>query len=90
MAYFWIEVTQDCIDYGTKQPESCPVALGAMLAGIPRPSVGYTMLTPHGEGFRASGNLLSAKAKARIADFDAGKGMQPFDFTIEIGTTEEL
>jgi hypothetical protein len=90
-----IEVTQDCIDRG-KPRESCecPIALACEAAGFQRPDItfdGESAILEWSDEYMgrpdASGLglmvCLPADASQFMFDFDDGKPVKPFKFSVE-------
>ena len=75
-----IDVTQDCIDYGNSKASSCPVALALNKAGFEHVIVlGEEIWFYHHPPM-----TLPCIVSQRIKMFDAGRGMHPFSFELDI------
>ena len=80
-----IKVTQDCIDYGTRDAIwACPVALAARQAGLVNVSVGSMSMAASDSKNERISALLTDDIQKLIENFDHGKGMQPFEFKITL------
>ena len=80
-----INVTQEHIDNGLKRTcGKCPVALALLSAGAPDPFVGKDMVWIDFSDPDCMGIVLPKEAHNFIHEFDEGKKVEPFSFTLNI------
>jgi hypothetical protein len=86
-----ITVTQDDIDMGCKSHnENCPLARAASRAfGYPVRVDGFEIYSVDKGGFTHNLATLPRRASEFVRDFDLGRTMQPFTFTVTLLARED-